>query len=103
MELEFLELNQDIPKHMPILDRWVEMHRSSAPFKGVTALFIQHQFGNQIPQTQAMLKLGLEPERLFWLDIPYTSNALVRDVLMNMGIPHRNLIFAHDYWVLDAY
>jgi hypothetical protein len=103
MELEFLELTQDIPGHMPILDRWVREHCSRRPLAGVTALFIQHQFGNQLPQTQAMLELGLEPERLLWLDVPYTSNACVREALVGMGIPRRNLIIAHDYWVLEPY
>lgn len=103
MELEFLDLNQDMPGRMPILDRWVQEHRERQPLAGVTALLIQHQLGNQVPQTRALLELGLEPERLFWLDVPYTSNARVRDAVIGMGVPRRNLITAHDYWVLEAY
>jgi S-adenosylhomocysteine hydrolase len=87
---------------MPILERWVEKNRSRRPLAGVTALFIQHQFGNQVPQTRAMLELGLDPVRLIWLDVPYTSNALVREALVNLGIPRRNLI-VHDYRALEAY
>jgi S-adenosylhomocysteine hydrolase len=103
MELEFLQLDQEIPQHMPILDRWVRGQRSSRPLEGVSALFIQHQFGNQVPQARAMLELGLEPEHLFWLDVPYTSNASVREALVDLGIPRRNMISAHDYQVLDPY
>ncbi len=103
MEREFLELSQDLPGDMPILDRWVEERVSGQPLSGVTALFIQHQFGNQLPQARAMLELGLAPERLLWLDVPYTSNARVREGLVALGIPRRNLIVAHDYWVLEAY
>jgi hypothetical protein len=103
MEIEFLELDQDIPKCMPILERWIENHCARRPLADVTALFIQHQLGNQVPMTQAMLELGLEPERLFWLDVPYTSNARVREALVAMGIPRRNLIVAYDYDVLEPY
>jgi S-adenosylhomocysteine hydrolase len=69
----------------------------------VTALFIQHQLGNQIPQSKAMLELGLDPARFFWLDVPYTSNAKVREALVTMGVPRKNLICAHDYWALESY
>lgn len=103
MEPEFLEVNQDIPEAMPILDRWVRIHRSRQPLAGVTALFIQHQFGNQVPQAKAFLELGLNPKKLFWLDVPYTSNARVRKALVGMGIPRRNMFVARDYRVLDAY
>jgi hypothetical protein len=103
MEHEFLEPNQDIPLKMEILERWVDKNRSLKPFVGVTALFIQHQLGNQIPQTSAMIELGLNPEKLFWLDVPYTSNAKVREALIRLGIPRRNFFVTNDYWVLDAY
>lgn len=103
METEFLELNQDIPRYMPVLDRWVHGVKSRQPLAGVTALLIQHQLGNQVPQTLALLELGLKPERLFWLDVPYTSNARVREALVEIGIPRRNLISAYDYWVLHPY
>jgi hypothetical protein len=103
MDLDFLDLNQEIPERMPILDRWLEDHLSARPLEGLTALFIQHQFGNQVPQTRAMLELGLQPDRLFWLDVPYTSNARVREALVAMGIPRGNFICAHDYRVLTAY
>lgn len=103
MESEFLQVNQDIPEAMPILDRWVRTHCSGKPLAGVTALFIQHQFGNQVPQTKALLELGLDPKRLFWLDVPYTSNARVREAIVGLGIPSGNMLVADDYRVLDPY
>jgi S-adenosylhomocysteine hydrolase len=103
VEHEFLEVSQEIPGRMPILDRWVEIQNQAKPLAGATALFIQHQFGNQLPQARAMLDLGLAPERLIWLDVPYTSNARVREALAEMGIPRRNMIIADDYWVLEPY
>jgi hypothetical protein len=103
LDSEFIEPDQGIPLHMPILDRWIDECCSGTPFAGVTALFIQHQFGNQLPQTQAMLNPRLEPGRLIWLDVPYTSNAEVRKKVVEIGVPRRNLLTARDYLVLDPY
>ncbi len=88
---------------MPLLDRWLEGILPKKPLADATALFIQHQFGNQVPQARALLELGLAPERVFWIDVPYTSNARVRDALEGLGIPRENLIVSHDYHLLDAY
>lgn len=103
MDIEFLEVPQEIPWDMPILDKWLRGLGDNKPLAGATALFIQHQFGNQVPQTQAMLDLGLDPQNLFWLDVPYSSNAQVREELVNKGIPRRNLYVSYDYGLLDAY
>ena len=100
---DFLKVDQTIPDHMPILDRWVEEHRSWQPLKDVTALLIQHQFGNQVPQTRALLELGLAPERLFWIDVPYSSNPQVREAIAAMSVPPDNLIVSSDYRVLAPY
>src|SRR4051812_26803310 len=78
---------------MPLLEELVEENRAIAPFKGVTALLIQHQLGNQGPQLDALVRLGLEPKKILWLDIPYTSNERFRRVAHERhGIPTRNLL-----------
>lgn len=102
LEAEFLNPSQEIPQSMPILDAWLKTCPGGA-LTDTTALFIQHQFGNQVPQANALLKLGLNPRRLFWLDVPYTSNPLVRDALVALRIPRKNFICSDDYWVLDPY
>lgn len=102
MENEFLDPGQEVPGEMRVLKRWAEEHRSKAPFSGVTALFIQHQLGNQLPFTQALIDLGLDPKCIFWLDVPYTSNPRMREELVGKGIPGKNLI-VHEFRVLQAY
>ncbi|MCZ6573362.1 MAG: hypothetical protein O7C98_09375 [Planctomycetota bacterium] len=100
---EFGSLTQEIPEGMPLVDEWLKRFEGQRPLEGVTALLIQHQLGNQVPQVRALLDLGLAPERLFWLDIPYTSNATTRaHVARVMGVPERNFIVS-DYDVLEPY
>jgi len=94
--------DQSIPDRLPLLDRWLESRRAAQPLRGVTVLFIQHQLGNQVPQARAMLELGVAPEDFWWLDIPYTSNAAVRERLVALGIPRSNF-FPGEYRTLQPY
>ena len=103
IEGEFRNLTQEIPERMPLADEWLKRFDGRRPLEGVTALCIQHQLGNQVPQMRALLDLGLVPERLFWLDIPYTSNATTRaHVTRVLGVPEGNFIVS-DYDVLEPY
>ena len=66
-------------------------------------LLIQHQLGNQVLQAEALIRLGVLPEQLYWLDIPYTANAEVRRQLTTrVGIPEKNL-HQNNYKVLSPY
>ncbi len=81
-------------EEMPLLKAFVKERKPSQPFKGVTALLIQHQLGNQGPQVQAMVELGLDPKKIYWLDIPYTSSALFRRT-----VQERHQIPEENFWV----
>jgi S-adenosylhomocysteine hydrolase len=87
------QTDQTIPKGLPLLDALVKGERGNQPLRGVTALLIQHQLGSMVPMTKAFIALGLRPERIYWIDIPYTANAEVRAALRRLGIPREN--FAH--------
>lgn len=102
MDIDFTHLDQTIPENMELVDQLVNQHRCHRPLQGVKALFIQHQLGNQYPLAKAMIALGLDPKDLYWLDIPYTSNAKVREALFELKIPKRNF-FINQYRVLDFY
>jgi hypothetical protein len=103
IERDFENVDQTIPDSFPVLDAWLEQQSGRKPLAGVTALLIQHQFGNQVPQARALLELGLDPQRLHWLDIPYTSTPAVRKHLISkLGIPEKNFSVS-DYRVLEPY
>ncbi len=103
MDLDFSNIDQSIPQNLPILDEWVGRHEGRAPFKGVTALFIQHQLGNLYPQAKAFLELGLDPSQLIWIDVPYTATPQVRRSLVeDLKIPGSSF-HVHSFPVLDRY
>lgn len=89
-------------EELPVLARWLDRNDDHQPFKNVTALMLQHQLGNQVPQTEALIRLGLDPKMIHWIDIPYTSTPAVRDALVALGIPRENMI-THDFKLLEDY
>jgi S-adenosylhomocysteine hydrolase len=88
---------------MPLLRDFVEERKGAQPLEGVTALLIQHQLCNQGPQVDALVQLGLKPNRIFWLDIPYTSSERFRRTMQERhGIPEKNF-WVSRYNVLEPY
>jgi len=96
------DLNDQIPQRMPILDRWLERAAQDRPLAGVTALLIQHQLGNHVPQARALIELGIAPRDLYWIDIPYTSMAVVREAVRGLGVPAKNLM-VRKFHLTDRY
>ena len=82
---------QEIPDRLPLLDAYIEEHvRGKAPLAGVTAVLIQHQLGSQVRMVEALIRLGIEPGKIYWVDIPYTANPIVRKALQGLEIPPEN-------------
>jgi S-adenosylhomocysteine hydrolase len=84
------DLAQHVPARLPLVDALVGEHVDGAPLLGVTAVLIQHQLGSIVPMVQALLALGLDPRRTFFVDIPYTTNDEVREALEQLGLPASN-------------
>lgn len=99
---DFSSIQQVIPEQQPMVQALVDDYRHRRPLHGVTALLIQHQLGNHVCQARALIDLGLDPEKIYWLDIPYTSNQTVREALMKLDIPAGNFI-THKLRLLDFY
>ncbi len=88
--------DQDIPRSLPMLDALVDEFAGGArPFDGVSLVLIQHQLGSMVRMTEVLMRLGAEPARIYWIDIPYTANAVVRDALVELGIPRANFADGH--------
>jgi hypothetical protein len=88
MRMREPELDQALPTELPLLTALVaDWAGARRPLTGVTAVLIQHQLGSIVPMVRALLALGLEPERTYFIDIPYTANATVRAALEGLGIP----------------
>jgi S-adenosylhomocysteine hydrolase len=95
-------LNSRIQRRLPLLDHLVREYRDARPLAGTTVLSIQHQLGNHWPQARALIDLGVRPDAMHWIDIPYTAHPSVRKELLKLNIPEPNLR-KHDFRVLDAY
>ncbi|MBK9175261.1 MAG: hypothetical protein IPM46_02760 [Flavobacteriales bacterium] len=91
-----------ITDQMPLLDTWLAGHMEAQPLKGCAALMLQHQLGNHVAQTRALLALGLRPQDLHWIDIPYTARKPVQAAIRAMGMPAENFV-PGGYRVLDPY
>ena len=100
--LKHWQLSEEIPGPMPVLERWLERAAEDRPLAGTTALLIQHQLGNQVPQARALLALGVAPQDLYWIDIPYTSSPAVREAVIALGVPSGNLLVER-FELLDHY
>ena len=94
------DLDQRVPDELPLLRALVDEWAGGAkPLKGVTAVLIQHQLGSMVPTVRALFELGLDPERTYYVDIPYTANATVREALEDLGLPGAN--FAPSDYTLE--
>jgi S-adenosylhomocysteine hydrolase len=96
------QITDEIPLRLPLLDRWLERAVEDQPLAGVTVLNIQHQLGNHVPQTRALIELGASPRDIYWIEIPYSATPQVRDVLYGLGIPKENILVS-DFRLLDNY
>jgi len=78
--------DQATPRQLPMLDAVVEhVGGNRPPLEGVTLVLIQHQLGSMVPMTEALIRLGADPQKVHWIDIPYTANATVREALVGLG------------------
>ena len=75
----FFEFEEALDEPMPLLERWLEARGGVTPLADFTVLKVQHQLANQFGQTEALIRLGVDPARVHWLDIPYTSHVALRE------------------------
>ena len=89
---EFFAPDEAFTDRLPLLDQWLSLREGARPLAGWTVLLVQHQLSNQVPMLHALIALGLEPRRTWWLDIPYTSHAKVREYARErLGVPAKQL------------
>jgi hypothetical protein len=69
----------EMPSNLPLLDRFRTLHRSR--FDGWDMLLIQHHLGTFLPLVDALVDDGMSVDRSWLIDIPYSTNVEVNDLL----------------------
>lgn len=67
------------------------------PFAGWSVLSIQHQLGTQLAQTDAVMKLGADPSRVFYLPPAYTEHKVFEDAAATRHKIPRDNFFKHKF------
>src|SRR5512132_1475235 len=85
---ETIPLAEEIPERLALLDL---MRSSHAPtdFSGVDILVIQHHLGTTVPLVRALNEAGVPLDRIWHVDIPYSTNLEVRTALLELSGPDR--------------
>lgn len=81
------EVSSTLPENLPLLDDMRRAFPDPEPFVDLDVLFIQHHLGPFVPRLKAMFASGLEPERCWFVDIPYSTNTFARASLIEGGCP----------------
>lgn len=103
---EYKTLCQKMPDSIdqfPLLKELVVSCGKSSPLSKHTVLMIQHQCTNHYALALALIELGILPENMYWIDIPYSSHLQVRKRLLKLGIPAENFCSSSDYRVLRPF
>ena len=84
-------VDEGIPASLPLLQEFVSDFRDSlVDLRQCAAVLVQHQLGSMIPLLEALFALGLHPEKTHWIDVPYSSNLVVRNAVGALGVPSHN-------------
>jgi hypothetical protein len=81
------EMPETIAESLPLVEEFCKETFPAQLFTNLDVLFIQHHLGPFIPKLRTMFQYGLEPSRCWFIDIPYSTNASVREELKKLGCP----------------
>lgn len=100
----FIELENELGQSVPLIERFIAHLQGCRPLDGTRILLVQHQLSNQAAMIDALVELGADTDEIYWLDIPYTSNASIRDFVVNRhNLPEAHFFICDDYRVLTPY
>ena len=82
------EIPGRIPTELPLLDTFTEAHTHTdntatrlGDLNSVRVLFIQHHLAAFLPRIQTMVEEGMAWDQTWMVDIPYSSNEQVRNII----------------------
>jgi glutamate racemase len=75
------------PENLLLLQKLRHRLQENKPFANIDVLFIQHHLGPLIGRLHSMIECGLDPNRSWFVDIPYSTNTEVVEKLGELGFP----------------
>jgi len=82
---ELFQLPESPPENLSLLEELQHRLRKTKPFANIDVIFIQHHLGPFIGRLHAMIASGLDPNRTWFVDIPYSTNPVVVGKLGELG------------------
>jgi len=81
-----------VPDRLPLLDAFLaERAPAGAPLRDTTAVLVQHHTGSIVPMLRTLAALGLDLNRTFLVDIPYSTHSAVVEAVRRLGVPDGNI------------
>lgn len=82
---DLFQMPESPPENLSLLEELQDCLRETKPFANIDVLFVQHHLGPFIGRLNAMIASGLDPDRSWFVDIPYSTNAEVAKKLGELG------------------
>ena len=82
---ELFQIPESPSENLSLLEELQHRLRESKPFANIDVLFIQHHLGPFIGRLHAMIASGLDSNRTWFVDIPYSTNPDVFEKLGELG------------------
>ena len=84
---DLFQIGKSPPENLSILEELQHRLQKTKPFANIDVLFIQHHLGPFIGRLRSMIVSGLDPNRSWFVDIPYSTNSNVVEKLGQLGFP----------------
>lgn len=84
---ELFQIPDSPPENLSLLEELPHRLQETKPFTNIDVLFIQHHLGPFIGRLHSMIASGLDPNRAWFVDIPYSTNPDVAEKLGELGFP----------------
>ena len=81
------EVPREVPESLPLVDEFRRSRPAPDAFASVSALFIQHHLVPFVPRLRAMVEEGVPAERMWFVDIPYSTNRTAWSAVRSLGCP----------------
>ncbi len=84
---ELFQIPDSPPESLSLLEALQPRLKETKPFENNDVLFIQHHLGPFLGRLKAMMARGMDPNRAWFVDIPYSTNHTVVEKLDGLGFP----------------